>query len=138
MESAETTQQIGSWTVRAVWTEAGPFPSELHITTDKPGAAGFGITNSVLREVKLIHPNPPETMSAMNAALDSLRIVRDFQSQEEYSLNDDYLKALVSAYVAMSNANVASPIEKMSYFLPCDPLAIEKDLNEAIKRGFIG
>ncbi|MFF3405735.1 hypothetical protein ACFYW8_05865 [Streptomyces sp. NPDC002742] len=137
MESTETTQHIGPWTVRAVWTETGPFPSELHITTDKPGAAEYGISNSVLREVKLIHPNPPEAMSAMNAALDSLRTVRDYRSDGDGPVNDDYLKALAAAYVAMSKTSAADPVERMSYFLPDESAVIENHLAKARELGFL-
>ncbi|MET8024422.1 hypothetical protein [Streptomyces avermitilis] len=139
MESTETTQQqIGPWTVQAVWAEAGPFPSEIHITaTGDTGAAGCGITNSVLREVKLIHPNPPESASAMNAALDSLRTVRDYRSDGNNSVNDDYLKALAAAFVAMSKTSATEPVERMSYFLSDDVSAIENHLAKARELGFL-
>ncbi|WP_326788739.1 hypothetical protein [Streptomyces sp. NBC_00151] len=138
MESTETTQQIGPWSVRALWTEEGPFPSEIHITaTGDSGATGFGITNSVLRDVKLIHPNPPEAASAMNAALDSLRTVRDYRSDGNGPVNDDYLKALSAAYVAMSKTTATEPAERMSYFLPDDSTTIENHLAKARELGFL-
>jgi hypothetical protein len=137
MEIEETTQQIGPWTVRAVWTETGPFPSELHITTDEQGAARCGITGAVLRDVKLSHPNPPETVSAMGTALDALRTVRNYQSQGKGSVNDDYLKALSAAFVAMSKTKTTEPVETMSHFLPDDPAAIDNHLTEAEKLGFL-
>ncbi|MEU9366005.1 hypothetical protein AB0D71_14865 [Streptomyces avermitilis] len=139
METTETTLRIGDWTVCAVWTKTSRFPSELHITTEDPRAAEYGITSALLRNLELIqHPDPPEAGVAMDAAFDALRVVRDLQNQGKGPVDDDYLKALVSAYVAMNNAGVASPIEKMSFFLPSDLLAIERDLKEAINRGFIG
>ncbi|MFE7837840.1 hypothetical protein ACFU53_17885 [Streptomyces sp. NPDC057474] len=137
MEIEETTQQIGPWTVRAVWTETGPFPSELHITTDKQGAARCGITGAVLRDVKLSHPNPPETVSAMGTALDALRTVRNYQSDGKGPLSDNYLKALAAAYVAMSKTKTTEPVETMSHFLPDDSGTIENHLTEAEKLGFL-
>ncbi|MGV9574541.1 hypothetical protein ACWDRX_36540 [Streptomyces nigra] len=135
MESTETTQQIGSWTVRAVWTETGPFPSELHITTKEPGAAKYGITSHVLRSVNLVNPKP--TASAMGAALDALREVRDCQSQGYGSEDDDYLIALAAAFVAMSKAGATEPVERMSYFLPDDCGTIWNHLTKAKELGFL-
>ncbi|MFI5962830.1 hypothetical protein ACIA8J_11725 [Streptomyces asoensis] len=138
METTETTHRIGDWTVSAVWTKTSRFPSELHVTTEEPRAAEYGITGALLRNLELIeHPDPPEAGVAMEAALDALRVVRALRGEGKGAADDDYVKSLVTAYVAMNNAT-AAPIEKMSFFLPSDPLAIEKDLEEAIKRGFIG
>ncbi|MEU2583163.1 hypothetical protein ABZ612_09410 [Streptomyces avermitilis] len=77
------------------------------------------------------------TESAMDAALDALRTVRDCQSQEEGSVNDDYLRALSAAYVAMTEAVPADPVEKMSYFLPDDVSTIENHLAKARELGFL-
>ncbi|MFE9435476.1 hypothetical protein [Streptomyces sp. NPDC006640] len=77
------------------------------------------------------------TASAMGAALDALRTVRDCQSQGEGSVSDDYLKALAAAFVAMTEAVSADPVEKMSYFLPDDASAIENHLAKARKLGFL-
>lgn len=74
----------------------------------------------------------------MDAALDALRIVRALQGEGKGAADDIYLKALVTAYVAMNNTGTSSPIDKMSYFLPIEPDAIGRDLHEAVKRGFIG
>jgi hypothetical protein len=139
METTETSHRFGDWTVCAVWTKTSRFPSELHITTEVPRAAEYGITSALLRNLDLLqHPDPLEIDRAMDVALDALRIVRALRDEGMGAADDIYLKSLVSAYVAMNNATATSPIEKMSFFLPSDPLAIERDLKEAIKRGFIG
>jgi hypothetical protein len=139
METTETTHRFGDWTVCAVWTKTSRFPSELHITTEEPRAAEYGITSALLRNLELIqHPDPPELDRAMDSALDALRVVRTLRDEGLGAADDIYLKALVTSYVAMNNAVATEAIEKMSFFLPCDSISIERDLKEAIKRGFIG
>ena len=137
----ETTQQVGPWHVRAVWGE-GPFPAELHITTDDPEAATHGITQTVLREVQLNRQDALighrlQAVEAADRVADAVMALNAHSTGAKGSLSEDYYRALAEAYTACRAVFMRHPVKYLAEETGRNAGTIRNHLTKARKLGFL-
>ncbi|WP_405889663.1 hypothetical protein OG427_05605 [Streptomyces sp. NBC_00133] len=137
----ETTQQVGPWLVRAVWG-AGPFPMELHITTDDAEAAAHGITQTVLREVQLnrlvaFAGHRLKAVEAADAVADAVMALNTHSTGAKGSLSEDYYRALAEAYSACRAVFMRHPVKYLAEETGRNAGTIRNHLTKARKLGYL-
>ncbi|MFF4601609.1 hypothetical protein ACFY12_02465 [Streptomyces sp. NPDC001339] len=138
MERTETTQQVGPWTVRAVWGD-GPFPVELHITTDDQEAEQRGITSTLLRDVKLSRSGrtSQETEAARSQFSRRLRELRGLDTSGRGAVTEDYLRKLAQLYGLALKTRSTTPVKDIADALGRNPGTIKNHLTKARKLGIL-
>ncbi|MGD6754291.1 hypothetical protein [Streptomyces sp. BH105] len=138
MERTETTERVGPWTVRAVWGD-GPFPVELHITTEDPEAEARGITSTLLREVKLSRSGGTsgEAEAARSQFSRRLREVRGLDTSGRGAVTEDYLRKLSKLYELALKTMSTTPVKDIADALGRNPGTIKNHLTKARKLGIL-
>ncbi|MFC4956471.1 hypothetical protein ACFPFX_09180 [Streptomyces mauvecolor] len=138
-ETRAVRQQVGPWTIEAVYG-AGQFPEEIRISTEDAKAREQGITQTLLRELKLQRPNevgPAGNLIGARVMLGALEEIKAMEVGGKGSLTEDYYRKLSAAYDTALRLRKPAPVTYIANYLGKNVGTIRNHLTKARKLGLL-